>query len=139
MKFWNKSLKFYKVVSIQVKKPQWVLVNKQWCEWYLAITYKEVTLDVDSDVLYEFVDYDFQPGKFVRSITVANLCTEANSVFPPYGGDPLYMLMRHCPNVKHVKLPPDMEGSRCEEDWKYFSKALVYINTLSAQIAQKVR
>lgn len=108
----------------------WAMVNKQWYEWYQSMKYKSIyiRLVLSNRIFGNIINSKLQPGKCVRSITLLDLSTISNIEYPPLNGDPLYLFMTHCPNVKHVTLPKGMDFARQESDWAYFSKALVNTN-----------
>lgn len=95
-------------VSTIGKKIQWLMVNKQWYDWYQPIKYKdvEISLKLSDRLLENILHSKFQPGRFVKSIEFKEpQSARYTSDHPPLDTVPLHLLMACCPNVKNVKLP----------------------------------
>lgn len=108
------------------EKTKWMTVNKQCYDWYQSIKYKEVTIKhlklSNNIILNNILFSNFQPGKWIKSITSEGLTAPShynNEPIPP-NNDSLYLLMTYCPTVKHATLPAIMDNEPCEKQWDYF-------------------
>lgn len=85
----------------------------------------------NSSILNNILFSNFQPGKWIKSIEFRNFTTSTNfsNNGPIHSDKSLYLLMTHSTNVRHVTLPEFMDDTSCEQEWAYFSAALVNTNT----------
>lgn len=108
---------------------QCMLVNQKWLTVAQMIIYKDISIDIGfTDEIYSnnmlniLVNSSFQPGLWVRKITVARIKVPDNVFSMDPKNDPLHLLITHCPRVEEFCF--ERINYVFETEWIYLRKVL---------------
>lgn len=108
------------------RKKQWMFTNKALYEAYLAFQYKTQFVDsqnTSDNPVDATLNSPLLSGRYIKTLSLKNFTPTGDLDRIVQATEPLYRMMKRCPNFRKVSLRTSEEIAA--KDWFYFSKVLL--------------